>query len=220
MARSLARGWREPILCTDSGSGRAARLVEEVGGEVVASNAELAERADVVMLCHKPAGLGKVAGELGDAASVVVSLLGATPLATLQEALPGATVFRAIPNLAVEVRRGVTCWCAADGADPGTTAQVRELFERVGRVEQLPETLMDVATGTVGVSPAYVSLIAEAQIDAAVKQGLPSGRADGARGRCHRGLGGAAARPRRRHAGTSARGHLPRRKHRTWPGRS
>ena len=177
MARSLARGWGEPVLCTDSGSGRAARLVEEVGGEVIASNAELAGRADVVMLCHKPAGLGKVAAELGDAASVVVSVLAATPLATVQEALPGATVFRALPNLAVEVRRGVTCWCAPDDADPATTAEVRELFERVGRVEELPEALMDVATGTVGVSPAYISLIAEAQIDAAVKQGLPSARA-------------------------------------------
>jgi pyrroline-5-carboxylate reductase len=177
MARALARGWREPVLCTDSGSGRAAHLVEEVGGEVVGSNSELAERADVVVLCHKPAGLEKVAGELGGKASVVVSVLAATRLDVVQAALPDATVFRAMPNLAVEVREGVTCWCAPDDADPETTAQVRELFERVGRVEELPETLMDVATGTVGVSPAYISLIAEAQIDAAVKQGLPSARA-------------------------------------------
>jgi pyrroline-5-carboxylate reductase len=177
MARALARGWGDPVLCTDAGSGRAAALAAEVGGEVVRSNRELAERAEVVVLCHKPAALPVVAAELDRRAQVVVSLLAATGLGVLQAALPQATVFRAMPNLAVEVRQGVTCWCAPDGADPEVVGRVRELFERVGRVESLPEALMDVATGTVGVSPAYVSLIAEAQIDAAVKQGLPSPRA-------------------------------------------
>jgi pyrroline-5-carboxylate reductase len=173
MARALARGWGDPVLATDNGSGRAAALVEEVGGEVVASNAELAERADVVMLCHKPGGLEKVAGEVGNKASVVVSLLAATPLETVREAYPKATVFKAMPNLAVEVHRGITCWVAPEDADPQLAASVRALFERLGRVEELPELQMDIATGTVGVSPAYLALIAEAQVDAAIKQGLP-----------------------------------------------
>src|SRR5580692_5078298 len=54
MARALARGWGDPVLCTDSGSGRAQALVDELGGERVASNRELAERVDLVVLCHKP----------------------------------------------------------------------------------------------------------------------------------------------------------------------
>jgi pyrroline-5-carboxylate reductase len=177
MARALARGWGEPVLCTDHGSGRATRLVEELGGEVVASNAELAGRADVVLLCHKPAGLAAVAAEIGDAAGVVVSILGGVSLASLQDAYPAATVYRALPNTAVEVRRGVTCWQAAPDADPQTTAGIRALFERVGTVEELPDSQMDIATATTGVAPAYVALIAEAQVDAAVKQGLPSARA-------------------------------------------
>jgi pyrroline-5-carboxylate reductase len=52
MAAALVRGWDEPVLLTDSGSGRAAALAAQVGGEAVASNAELAERADVVVLSH------------------------------------------------------------------------------------------------------------------------------------------------------------------------
>src|ERR1051325_12008964 len=98
MALALARGWGEPVLCTDHGSGRAAKLVAEVGGEVVASNAELAQRADVVLLCHKPGGLDAVAAEMGDAAKVVVSILGGTPRATVQGAYPAAAVYRALPN--------------------------------------------------------------------------------------------------------------------------
>ena len=54
MARAMARGWGDPVLCSDSGSGRAPALAAELGGEAVESNAEVAERADLVVLCHKP----------------------------------------------------------------------------------------------------------------------------------------------------------------------
>ena len=61
IARALAVGWGDPALFTDGGSGRAAALAAEVGGEAVASNRELAERADVVVLAHKPYQLEAVA---------------------------------------------------------------------------------------------------------------------------------------------------------------
>ena len=48
MARALAVGWGEPVVCTDSGSGRAAALVAELGGEAVAGPAEVAERAELI----------------------------------------------------------------------------------------------------------------------------------------------------------------------------
>src|SRR3954453_12113029 len=88
MARGLARGWGDPVLCTDSGSGRAAALAQELGGEALASNRELAERADVVILAHKPAQLATVAGEAAPAAAgkVVVSLLARTAQAELRAA--------------------------------------------------------------------------------------------------------------------------------------
>ena len=65
MARALARGWGEPVLVSDSGSGRAHELVQELGGEAFDTNVEVADRADLVVLCHKPAQFEKVAKELG-----------------------------------------------------------------------------------------------------------------------------------------------------------
>src|SRR4051812_49569284 len=64
MARALARGWGERVLATDGGSGRAAALVDELGGEALGSNAELAERADLVLLACKPYQLETIAGEM------------------------------------------------------------------------------------------------------------------------------------------------------------
>jgi pyrroline-5-carboxylate reductase len=47
MAAALARGWGEPVLCSDSGSGRARAPAEELGGAALV-NREVAERADGV----------------------------------------------------------------------------------------------------------------------------------------------------------------------------
>src|SRR5919202_6160151 len=106
MGSALARGWGDPVLATDAGSGRAAALAAELGGEALVSNRELAERADLVILAHKPAQLAEVAAEAAGA-RVVVSLLARTTTEQVREAYPSADVFRAEPNTPVEVRRGV-----------------------------------------------------------------------------------------------------------------
>jgi pyrroline-5-carboxylate reductase len=174
MASALARGWGEPVLCTDSGSGRAAKLAQELGGEALSSNRELAERADVVVLAHKPPQLNAVAAEIGDAARVVVSLLARTPLADVQAAYHAASVFRVEPNIPVAVGKGAIAFAASQ--DPRAES-VRELFARVGTVVEVPERLMTVAGAISGVGPAYWALIAEAWTDAAVRHGMPAAQA-------------------------------------------
>ncbi len=91
MARALARGWGEPVLCSDAGSGRAQALVDELGGDGAASNVEVAEQADLVVLCHKPDQLDAVAAEIAPHARAVASVLGGTTLADLREAYPAAS---------------------------------------------------------------------------------------------------------------------------------
>jgi len=173
MARALARGWGDPVLCTDGGSGRAAALAEELGGEPLSSNAELAKRVDIVVLCHKPAQLAAVAKEVAPHARVVVSVLGGVTLAQLGEAYPKATVFRTMPNTPVEVGRGIVCFATPAGVDQETRATVLELLGRVGMVVELPEAKLDAATTVIGVTPAYIALVAEAIVDGGIKQGLP-----------------------------------------------
>jgi pyrroline-5-carboxylate reductase len=170
MAGALARGWGEPVLATDSGSGRAAALVAEVGGEALTDNGELVRRAETILLAHKPYQLEQVAAEVDAAGKTVVSVLGATTVAQLQAAYPSSTVVRSMPNTPVAIRRGVTC--IAEGGEVAVP-----LFERVGRVFVLPESQMDVAAAAMGVTPAYIAVIAEASIDAAVHAGLPAPRA-------------------------------------------
>src|SRR6201991_3683323 len=98
MARGLALGWRPPVLCADVDFPRAQALAAEVGGEAVAANAELAQRVDLVVLCHKPAQLESVALEVSPHAKAVASILAATPLRDVKAAYPGRPVHRALPS--------------------------------------------------------------------------------------------------------------------------
>ncbi|MBA3328258.1 MAG: pyrroline-5-carboxylate reductase [Solirubrobacterales bacterium] len=172
MASALARGWGDPVLVTDAVAGRARALADELGGEALASNAELAERADAVILCHKPAQLEAVAGELGGRARAVVSILGATPLERLRAAYPDTPVVRMLPSVPVEVRQGITCHARDLDADAALQEEVLDLFRRVGPVVTVDEVQLDAAMGLMSCAPAYVALVAEAQVDAGVRAGL------------------------------------------------
>jgi pyrroline-5-carboxylate reductase len=174
MARALARGWDRPVLCSDPLPERAAALAAEVGGEALQSNTEVARRADLVILCHKPAQLDHVAGEVAPHAQAVVSILAATPLAALKNAYPGKPVYRFIPSLPVEVRQGAVV--QADDPPQGSAldAQVHDLFAELGTLVVLPDALVDVAMGLMSCAPAYVALVAEAQVDAGVRRGIPA----------------------------------------------
>jgi pyrroline-5-carboxylate reductase len=174
MATALARGWGDPVLVYDAYRPRAEALVAELGGEVVGSNAELAERADAVLLAHKPPGLERVAAEVGGTAKGVISILGGVPLAALRAAYGATPVVRMIPSVPVEVRQGVTCHARDPQADAELEAQAIERFERVGLVVSLDEAQIDVAMGLMSCAPAYVALVAEAQVDAGVRAGLPA----------------------------------------------
>ncbi len=171
MARALARGWGEPVLCSDAGSGRARALVAELGGEVL-SNAEVAEQADLVVLCHKPRQLQSVASELGARSGPVASVLGAVSASELTAAYPHAPVFRLVPNTPVAVRRGVICYARSPVVAEAVEAEVLAHFGRLGTVVTLEESLIEKASAVMSVGPAYQALLVEAQVDAAVRHGL------------------------------------------------
>jgi len=168
MAAAIARGWAgefEKMLFSDSGSGRAQKLAGELGGKV-ASNEEIASRADLVLLAVKPNKLEEVAPQLV-AAKEIVSVLAATPLERLLAALSNAEqVLRVMPNVGVEMRQGVLCVAGT------ASAEAREKLDLLGRVVELPEEDFNAATAVMGCSPAYFALAVEAIADAGAADGL------------------------------------------------
>ncbi|MDQ6731430.1 MAG: NAD(P)-binding domain-containing protein [Actinomycetota bacterium] len=172
MACAMARGWGDPVLCSDAGSGRALALAAELGGRA-AVNAEVAAGSDIVFLCHKPYQLGAVAQEIRPHVRAVASVLaGGIELATLSAAYPDTPIFRLMPNTPVQIGRGIVLYTPAPGVDAELERELLTLLARLGTVVSASESELGVASSVTSVGPAYQALLVEAQIDAAVRHGL------------------------------------------------
>ena len=132
-----------------------------------------------MILAHKPAQLAEVAWEAAGAAKAVVSLLARTSQADVRSAYPGVPVFRIEPNTAVAAPARRARLRRARRARPTRRCVSRcaSCSPRVGTVVDVPERLMTVAGACSGVGPAYWALLVEAQVDAAVKAGMPAAMA-------------------------------------------
>src|SRR5215218_7987108 len=146
MASALGRGIGEPVLVADVDGEKARALAEELGGEAVGSNVELAE----------------VAAEVAGHAAVVVSILAATTTDRLGSAYPDVPIYRFIPNIPAEVRRGVLCYVPGPHAADGPEREILELLARAGTIIPLDdEPLIEPAMALMSCGPAFMALVAE-----------------------------------------------------------
>lgn len=171
MASALARGIGEPVLVADVDADKAARLAEATGGEALTS-AEVAEQADVVLLCHKPKQLDEVAAEVAPKARAIASVLAGVKLADLEAAYPDRPVLRLMPNLPVEHGAGVICY-----AGTGAERELLELFGRAALVLPVEEPDLEPAMAVMSCGPAFMALVAESLASAGAGQGLDDDQA-------------------------------------------
>jgi pyrroline-5-carboxylate reductase len=172
MASALARGFGEPVIVADAVPEKAQALAAELGGQALGSNAEVAERADALFLCHKPAQLEEVARSTEGKAKAVVSILGGVKLDEVERAYRHVPVYRFLPSIPAEVRQGVSCYAPGHHAAEGPEREVVELFERVGVVVRVDEPLIEPAMALMSCGPGFLALVAEAMVDAGVRHGL------------------------------------------------
>jgi len=122
-----------------------------------------------IMLCVKPANVEEISTRLSGSAEVIYSVLAGTSLKKLRDNLSTNAVVRTMPNLAASVGASMTTLTG----DEAYKKEAEELLGAIGKTRWLnSEKEIDIATGLAGSGPAYLSLIAEALTDGAVKQGL------------------------------------------------
>ena len=155
---------------------RLAELAKAHGLRTTASNEELLEACDVVVLSVKPQVVDRVLPAIGAKLrpdAVLVSVAAGVSLAVMEARLPpGTRVIRTMPNTPATALAGATAIARGGHASDADLAVARSLFEAVGKVTVLDESLMDAVTGLSGSGPAYVMLIIEALADGGVKVGL------------------------------------------------
>lgn len=162
----------EPALVYDPDSDRAQRLADDIGGAVASSNADLAERCDLVVLSHKPAQLDEVADQMDGAADALASIVAAVSIDRLETAYPGVPIYRLIPNIPAEVGRGVFGYSPGSHAAEGPHEELMQLLGRCGTVMELDEPLLEPAMAIMSCGPAFMAVVVEALADAGARHGL------------------------------------------------
>ena len=173
----------ENILVCDFDNAKVKAACENYG--CIASTAEdIARDAEYVFICVKPQGAKKtleaIASELSARRDrfALVSIMAGLEMKTVQEMAGGEyPVIRIMPNVAASVGESMIL-CAATPMTPAfMTQEFCEFMSEAGKIDVIPESLIDAASAVSGCGPAYVCLFVEALADGAVKCGVPRAKA-------------------------------------------
>ena len=133
--------------------------------------------ADIIIIAVKPGDVKKVLDTIAPImkhGKILTSIAAGVTLEFLTKNLPKEVpVIRIMPNLACFVREGMMTICPSENTTKEQLATVMELFGLVGKVMQIDEKYINLATGLVGSGPAYIYLIIDSLADAGLRLGLP-----------------------------------------------
>jgi len=183
MAEAMMRGLFEKhlvppshVLVTGPRRERRADLAKRFGVKAIASNAEAASEAHVVILSVKPQVLTTVLRELKgklDSGQLVISIVAGATMSSLRSGLDHTALVRAMPNTPAQIGMGVTAWTAASEVDREQRDRAKAILGALGEeLEVDEENLVDMATALSGTGPTYVFLLMEALVDAGVHLGF------------------------------------------------
>jgi len=172
----LGRGLARPqdIMVSDISEKRLSLLSQAYRVGTMSDNRRAIEGSEIVILAIKPQNLDEVMKDLSGLSRgrLVLSIIARASIAAIARGLGNDVVVRAMPNVGAQVGEGVTVWTASSPVSPPQKEAARAIWGALGReiyVEQ--EKYLDMATAVSGSGPAYIFLVIEALIDAAVHIG-------------------------------------------------
>ena len=138
--------------------------------------AEAAADRRVVIVAVKPGDvrglLEQITGSI-TSDQIVISLAAGVTCAVYEAALGEIAVVRAMPNTPAQIDAGVTALARGEFADDEAMDLASAVLGAVGETVVLAEPLLDAVTAVSGTGPAYVFILAEAMVEAAIREGLP-----------------------------------------------
>jgi pyrroline-5-carboxylate reductase len=164
------------IIASDVDEERLSSLRDELGIETTTDNVEAAKRSDMVLLAVTPQIVEEVLSEIREElkGKSVISIAAGVSTSFIESMIPeGTPVIRAMPNIAAMVGEAATALAKGKNCNKKHYEMAKEIFEKVGKVVEVGEELMDAVTGLSGTGPMYIFVMVEALSDAGVKAGLP-----------------------------------------------
>ncbi|MGF1600474.1 MAG: pyrroline-5-carboxylate reductase [Thermosynechococcaceae cyanobacterium] len=163
----------QDVLVCDVSSVRLSYWRETHNVQTSADN-QSALAAEVILFAIKPQVFKTLAQQLQlGSSALVISILAGVTLAQLEGAFAGQPIIRAMPNTPAMVGAGITALAVGSAAQDHHLELAQQLFDAVGKVVVVPDSMMDAVTGLSGSGPAYVAIAIEALTDGGVAAGLP-----------------------------------------------
>ncbi|HZP27246.1 MAG TPA: pyrroline-5-carboxylate reductase [Dehalococcoidia bacterium] len=132
--------------------------------------------ADIVVLAVKPQEFAATAAELATHLTddqAVMSIMAGVNIDTLSRSLGARAIVRVIPNTPAQIGEGFSVWTATEGVSAPVLEAIDRILSVLGQeVYVAEEKYVDMATAVSSSGPAYVFLVIEAMIDAAVHIGI------------------------------------------------
>ncbi|MFH1825975.1 MAG: pyrroline-5-carboxylate reductase [bacterium] len=178
MAEALIAKLSAPseIVVSDINPKRLVYLKKKYKVKTTRSNAEAFAFGQVVILAVKPQDMEKILRnskfEIRNS-KLAISIAAGIPLSYLQKKLPGLAIVRAMPNNPCLAGKGITALAKGKKVSAKMLKQAKAIFEKVGKVEVVPEKLLDAITGLSGSGPAFVYQTIEALENGGIEAGLP-----------------------------------------------
>lgn len=173
---------KNDLTFTDVSEVNCQNVKSSTGVEFVGTAFECLEQAKCIVLAVKPQVYPVVLQQLSEKVreeQIVISIAPSYSITQLKDALGDHTrVVRAMPNTPAMVGEGMSGVCFSD--DTFTEEErdlIRSFFNSFGKMEEVPEHLINAVTVASGSSPAFVYMFIEALADSAVKYGMPRDKA-------------------------------------------
>ena len=172
---------KNEIIVSDRLESSIKNLKENYGVEATQNNESLVKTSEIVLIAVKPHLIDSVLTPLMPYFTkdqLIISVAAGITTETLRQYFKEDTLlYRVMPNTPAKVRAGMSViFSDADENEPSLKT-VRAIFEAVGRVEVMDESLVHACIAVQGSSPAYMFMVLEAMGDAAVRLGLPRDKA-------------------------------------------
>lgn len=167
----------EDITASDIAEVRLAELRTRYGIQCVSSNQEAVKDKNVIVLAVKPQVMSHLAEDLRGRIQndqLVLSIMAGVKIDSLNMLLTHRSIVRVMPNTPAQIGQGISVWTATDSVRQNQKDMAQTILAALGQeicVED--EKYIDMATAISGSGPAYVFVILEALIDAAVHIGMP-----------------------------------------------
>ena len=166
----------EAITASHPRAPRGDQLREQYRIRATVDNRAAARDAEIVVLSVKPQVLRAVFKDLRgtlQSDALVISIVAGARIESIEQGLRHQTIVRSMPNTPAQVGEGMTVWTATTKVTGKQREQAQAILHALGHELYVKEEIfLDMATAISGTGPAYVFLLMEALIDAAVHLGF------------------------------------------------